>query len=185
VTKETRIALVGKYTENHDTYLSVVKALLHASLACNFKLKIEWIDSCALEASQIQQDPERHALAWKTLRSSHGVLVPGGFGLRGLEGMIEAVKYARYGGVPYLGICLGMQAAVIEFARSKLVRPKSNSAEFVKGLKEGEEVVVFMPEGDRQRMGGTMRLGSRTTLLQPGSMAHRLYGGEGEEELEV
>ncbi|CAM9806681.1 unnamed protein product, partial [Ectocarpus sp. 8 AP-2014] len=87
--------------------------------------------------------------------------------------------------VPFLGICLGMQAAVIEFARAKLGRENANSAEFAQGLAPQDEVVVFMPEGDRTRMGGTMRLGSRVTVLRPGSRAFELYGGKGTEELEV
>ncbi|CAM9329113.1 unnamed protein product [Ectocarpus fasciculatus] len=182
---EAVIGLVGKYTELHDTYLSVVKALLHASLHCKRKLTVKWIDSSALDTTKQHKDPSKHANAWAELKSCHGVLVPGGFGSRGLEGKIQAIKYARKCRVPFLGICLGMQAAVIEFARAKLARENANSAEFAQGLAPQDEVVVFMPEGDRTRMGGTMRLGSRVTVLRPGSRAFELYGGKGTEELEV
>eukprot|EP00903_Cladosiphon_okamuranus_P006608 g6455.t1 len=185
VSDEAVIGLVGKYTELHDTYLSVVKALLHAALHCKRKLSVKWIDSSALDTTKKHKDPSKHVKAWEELRSCHGVLVPGGFGSRGLEGKIQAIRYARKCRVPFLGICLGMQAAVIEYARGKLGREKANSAEFAQGLAPQDEVVVFMPEGDRTRMGGTMRLGSRVTVLRPGSQAFQLYGGEGTEELEV
>eukprot|EP00611_Tribonema_gayanum_P031683 TRINITY_DN920_c0_g1_i9.p1 TRINITY_DN920_c0_g1~~TRINITY_DN920_c0_g1_i9.p1 ORF type:complete len:621 (+),score=230.48 TRINITY_DN920_c0_g1_i9:400-2262(+) len=175
VSDEVRIALVGKYTDLHDTYLSVVKALLHASLAHRQRLHVEWIDSTALEGGA-KGGPEA-AAAWQQLRSCDGVLVPGGFGERGLEGKIAAIREAREGGVPFLGICLGMQAAVIEYARTVLGVEGANSAEFAPALDDTQRVVVFMPEGSRDRMGGTMRLGARETRIDAGSLAHELYGG--------
>ncbi|CAM9715714.1 unnamed protein product, partial [Chrysoparadoxa australica] len=141
---EVRIALVGKYTELHDTYLSVVKALLHASLAQSVKLEVEWVDSSALDPDTAAS-PELLEAASKALQRCHGVLVPGGFGERGLEGKIAAIAYAREEKVPFLGICLGMQASVIEFARSQLGVQKANSAEFSKGLSEEEKVSINWP----------------------------------------
>ena len=107
------------------------------------------------------------------------MVVPGGFGNRGMEGKISTIQYSRETGKPFLGICLGMQAAVIEYCRNVLGIEKAHSAEFVADLVTDEEdVVIFMPEGDRERMGGTMRLGARETLLKDGSTARRLYGKE-------
>jgi CTP synthase len=118
-------------------------------------------------------------LAMARLLECDGMVVPGGFGSRGFEGKIKAIRTAREDRIPFLGICLGMQAAVIEYARTFAHIPKAHSAEFHSNLVEGEEdVVIFMPEGDRERMGGTMRLGARETILQKGSIARKLYGHE-------
>jgi len=179
VSEEATVAVVGKYLGLTDTYLSIQKALLHAALATEQKLRLEWVDSSALTDAARDADPAAHAAAWAQVRGADGVLIPGGFGTRGLEGKIAAARYARESGAPFLGVCLGMQCAVIEFARSALGRPKANSAEFAPELAPGDRAVVFMPEGDREKMGGTMRLGARTTLLAPGSRAHGLYGGRG------
>ncbi|XP_052625584.1 uncharacterized protein LOC111902032 [Lactuca sativa] len=164
LTNSVKIAMVGKYVGLTDSYLSVVKALLHACIACSLKPSIEWIAASDLEDESARLTPEAHAKAWETLRSAACVLVPGGFGDRGVKGMILAAKYARENKVPYLGICLGMQISVIEISRSILGWKEANSTEFVEHATN--PVVIFMPEGSRTHMGNTMRLGSRRTLLQ-------------------
>mmetsp|Transcript_13057 Transcript_13057/g.14943 ORF Transcript_13057/g.14943 Transcript_13057/m.14943 type:complete len:650 (-) Transcript_13057:581-2530(-) len=165
------IAMVGKYCNQGDAYLSVVKALTHASIATKQKLKIEFIDSSELEGGKEE--------TMSRLLKCDGMVVPGGFGSRGFEGKINAIRKAREEKIPFLGICLGMQAAVIEYARSFGNMPAAHSAEFQKNLTEGkDDVVIFMPEGDRKRMGGTMRLGARETILRDESLVRKLYGHE-------
>nr|XP_023923510.1 CTP synthase-like [Quercus suber] len=172
--ESVRIALVGKYVGLSDSYLSVVKALLHACIACSLKPSIDWIAASDLEDDSARLTPEAHATAWETLRNAACVLVPGGFGDRGVTGMILAAKYARENKVPYLGICLGMQISVIEFARSVLGLERANSNEFDDNTPN--PVVIFMPEGSRTHMGNTMRLGSRKTLFQtPDCITSKLY----------
>lgn len=158
-----RIAMVGKYTGLSDSYLSVLKALLHASVACRRKLTVDWIPASDLEDETKAENPESYRVAWDLLKGADGVLVPGGFGDRGVQGKILAAKYARENKVPYLGICLGMQTAVIEFARSVLGLKDANSEEFDRSTKN--PFVVVMPEGSTTHMGGTMRLGSRRTYF--------------------
>lgn len=171
------IVLVGKYTSLHDSYLSVIKSLEHCSMRCGKKLNLIWVDASHLEAA-IEAPAEYHK-AWLGLHEADGILVPGGFGLRGTEGMIMAAKYAREHKKPYLGICLGMQIATIEFARHVCGMPNATSAEL---NKTGEDqVIIFMPEGDKEKLGGTMRLGRKPTTFQPGtewSKLRKLYGGE-------
>ncbi|KAL6564138.1 hypothetical protein OROMI_015588 [Orobanche minor] len=164
LTNSVRIAMVGKYVGMTDSYLSVVKALLHACIACSLKPSIDWIAASDLEDNSAKSTPEAYATAWKTLRNAACILVPGGFGDRGVKGMILAAKYARQKKVPYLGICLGMQISVIEIARNVLGLEKANSTEF--DDQTPTPVVIFMPEGSKTHMGSTMRLGSRKTLLQ-------------------
>ncbi|KAF5745904.1 CTP synthase [Tripterygium wilfordii] len=174
ITDSVRIAMVGKYVGLTDSYLSVVKALLHACIACSLKPAIDWIAASDLEDDSATSAPEAHAAAWSTLRNAKCVLVPGGFGDRGVKGMILAAKYARENKVPYLGICLGMQISVIEFARSVLRLERANSAEF--DDQTPNPVVIFMPEGSRTHMGSTMRLGSRRTLFKtPDCITSKLY----------
>ncbi|KAK8635617.1 hypothetical protein V6N13_004346 [Hibiscus sabdariffa] len=174
LTDSVRIAMVGKYVGLTDSYLSVVKALLHACIAFSLKPSIDWIAASDLEDDTAQSAPEAHAAAWKSLRNAECVLVPGGFGDRGVCGMILAAKYARENNVPYLGICLGMQISVIEYARSVLGLEKANSHEFDEDTPN--PVVIFMPEGSRTHMGSTMRLGSRRTLFQtPDCVTSKLY----------
>ncbi|KAL9318853.1 hypothetical protein ACSQ67_015370 [Phaseolus vulgaris] len=175
LTESVRIAMVGKYVGLTDSYLSVVKALLHACVARSLKPSIDWIAASDLEDESAKSTPEAHAAAWTTLKSADCVLVPGGFGDRGVRGMMLAAKYARENNVPYLGICLGMQIAVIEFARSVLGWENANSVEF--DAQTPNPVVIFMPEGSRTHMGSTMRLGSRRTLLQTSDcFTSKLYG---------
>ncbi|KAI4333235.1 hypothetical protein L6164_018069 [Bauhinia variegata] len=170
-----RIAMVGKYTGLKDAYLSVLKALLHASVACRRKLIVDWVAAGDLEDTTAEEDPDAHRTGWGLLKGANGILVPGGFGDRGVQGKILAAKYARENNIPYLGICLGMQIAVIEFARSVLGLHDANSAEFDPATKN--PCVIFMPEGSKTHMGGTMRLGSRRTYFQVADCkSAKLYG---------
>eukprot|EP00743_Colponemidia_sp_Colp-15_P003000 GILK01003243.1.p1 GENE.GILK01003243.1~~GILK01003243.1.p1 ORF type:complete len:570 (+),score=98.15 GILK01003243.1:52-1761(+) len=177
LTEDVVIALVGKYTGLQDSYLSVVKALKHGAIHSDRNLVIEWIESTDLEPAMKQTEPEKYESAWRRLRNCDGVLCPGGFGDRGIEGKILAANYARTNNVPYLGVCLGLQIAVIEFARNVLGMKTANSAEFDE--KTNEHVVVFMPEISTTAMGGTMRLGSRLTIIKnKSSLGCKLYGGK-------
>ncbi|CAN7118907.1 unnamed protein product [Brassica rapa subsp. narinosa] len=170
-----RIAVVGKYTELLDSYLSIHKALLHASVARRKKLVIDWISASDLELGAKKENPDAYKAVWKLLKGADGILVPGGFGNRGVQGKILAAKYARENKVPYLGICLGMQLAVIEYARTVLGLSDANSTELDPNTKS--PCVVFMPEGSKTHMGGTMRLGSRRTYFQAkDSKSAKLYG---------
>ena len=163
--KKVNIAIVGKYVELHDAYLSVVEALNHAGYANNAAVTLDWVDSESLTPETVD---ERMAKA-------DGVLVPGGFGKRGIEGMVLAADWARRTGVPYFGICLGMQIAVIDAARSLANLPAANSREFDP---EGSACVIdLMPDqqGNLPK-GGTMRLGAYPCAVQPGTLLHRIYG---------
>jgi CTP synthase len=176
---ECVIAVVGKYIDQGDAYLSVVKALTHAAMATKQKLRIEWIEASSLAPDVGAGENDMSKSAWERLTKCDGVVVPGGFGSRGMEGKIATIKYARENKLPYLGICLGMQAAVIEHCRNVLGIEKAHSSEFSDDLvKDEEDAVIFMPEGDRERMGGTMRLGARETILKENSIARHLYGEE-------
>jgi len=175
---ECVIAVVGKYIDQGDAYLSVVKALTHAAMATKQRLRIEWIEASSLNPDGDDENDD-NATSWKRLKECDGCVVPGGFGNRGMEGKIATIQYCRENDKPFLGICLGMQAAVIEYCRNVLGIEKAHSAEFLDDLKKDEEdAVIFMPEGDRERMGGTMRLGARETILKDGSTARKLYGKE-------
>jgi CTP synthase len=161
----TRIAVVGKYIELKDSYKSLVEALTHGGIANDTRVDLVWVD-----AEQIERDgPDAH------FADVHGVLVPGGFGDRGIEGKIEAVRYAREHGVPYFGICLGMQCAVIEFARHVCGLDGANSSEF--NPRTAHPVIDLLPEQRQlEDKGGTMRLGLYPIVLAEGSRASRLYG---------
>lgn len=174
---EVTIAMVGKYTGLSDSYLSVIKALQHSAYKVGAKMNISWVEATLLEPESAESKPELQAQAWADLKRADGILVPGGFGTRGVEGKMLAAQYAREGEVPYLGICLGLQVAVIEFARNVLGLSGANSTEFDEDTPH--PAVIFMPEGSRTHMGGTMRLGSRQTNLQTTECAaYELYGGE-------
>ena len=163
VEKEVRIAMVGKYTGLSDSYLSVIKALQHSSYAVNHKLVIDWIESANLDDETAESAPQAHAEAWGLLKGVDGILVPGGFGRRGIEGKIKAAEYARTNNVPYLGVCLGLQVATIEFCRNVLGMEGANSTEFDEDTPH--PAVVFMPEISKTHMGGTMRLGTKPTPI--------------------
>lgn len=174
---ECVIAMVGKYVDQGDAYLSVIKALLHAAIATKQRLKVEWIEASHLEINDEDTTEEIYNDAMSRLKNCDGVVVPGGFGVRGFEGKVETIKYARKSKIPFLGICLGMQASVVEYSRNVLGRPEAHSAEFKEDLAEDyDDAIIFMPEGDRERMGGTMRLGLRETVLIEGSTAEKIYG---------
>lgn len=165
VHKKVRIALVGKYTQLHDAYLSVVEALSHAGTANDAYVEIEWIDSETLTEKNVGQK----------LADVTGILVPGGFGDRGIEGMITAVQYAREHGVPYFGICLGMQMAVVEFARHILGYEDANSEEFSETSEH--KIIALMPDQvNVVEKGGTMRLGKYPCVLREGTRSRTLYG---------
>lgn len=176
-----KIALVGKYTNLNDSYLSVTKSLEHASMKCRRQLEILWVEASNLEPETQEVDKNKFHDSWNKLSSADGILVPGGFGTRGIEGMILAAKWARESGVPFLGVCLGLQVAAIEFARNVIGRPNSSSTEFLDEtlLAPEDQVVIYMPEIDKEHMGGTMRLGLRPTIFQPNSEwsnIRKLYG---------
>jgi CTP synthase len=162
-----KVALVGKYVELHDAYMSVREALKHAALSLGIEVEIAWIHSAELEKGR----------GWETLRSVDGIIVPGGFGSRGIEGKIQAARYARQERVPYLGLCLGMQLMVIEFARHVLHNEETNSTEFDRSTPH--PVIDLMPDQrDIADMGGTMRLGLYPCHLQPGTRAGEAYDQE-------
>ncbi|XP_078492571.1 CTP synthase 2 isoform X2 [Ciona intestinalis] len=168
------IALVGKYTRLEDSYASVIKALRHAALAINRKLVLTIVDSTELEEETLKEKPVIYHDAWKQLCLADGVLVPGGFGPRGVEGKIAAVKWARLNKKPYLGVCLGLQVAAIEFARTVLNMEDANSSEL--NPNTSHPVVIDMPEHNKGDMGGTMRLGQRRTVFQTeDSILRKLY----------
>lgn len=166
-TKETSIAIVGKYVQLHDAYLSIVEALHHAGYETGTKVSIKWIDSENITREN----------AGDILSEVSGIIVPGGFGNRGIEGKIAAAEYARTHNLPYLGICLGMQIAVIEFARHVCGMENANSGEFDKNTKYN--VIDFMPDqNDSMAKGGTMRLGAYPCHIAPGTMMEKCYGKE-------
>jgi CTP synthase len=159
------VALVGKYVELHDAYMSVREALRHAGLACNIDVEVIWVHSSDLEKTS----------SLELIESADGILVPGGFGERGTEGKIKAIQYAREQQVPYLGLCLGMQLMVVEFARHVLGYEDANSTEFDPST--DDPVIDLMPDQrDLADMGGTMRLGLYPCKLQEGTLAARAYG---------
>lgn len=173
------IALVGKYISLHDSYLSVIKSLEHSAMACRRKLNIIWVDASHLEKSTEEMHPEAFHKAWHEVCTADGILVPGGFGKRGIEGMVSAANWARVRGKSYLGICLGMQIAVIEYARNVCGITEGTSSEFDPNT--STPVVINMPEIDQVNLGGTMRLGGRSTVFQEGtewSKLRSLYGHE-------
>ena len=162
---EVRIGLVGKYVQLHDAYLSVAEALQHAGYQCGTYVKIEWIDSEKLTEQTVEEE----------LAGLQGIIVPGGFGNRGIEGMILAAGYAREKGIPYLGICLGMQIAVMEFARHVAGITDANSGEFDELC--ANKVIDYMPgQNDDIDKGGTLRLGSYPCEIQKGTGMEKCYG---------
>ena len=169
--KDVKIAMVGKYTNLEDAYLSVVEAIKSAAVYNKRKAEIIWIDSEKLEA----KDKE----AWAELKSCKGMVIPGGFGIRGIEGKIAAANYARTNKIPYLGLCLGSQILAIEFARSKLKDKQITSEEFDEDekLPRSKYLVHFMPDQHKGRAkGGTLRLGSYQCKLKKGTKAYEAYG---------
>ena len=165
--KKVTIGLVGKYVQLHDAYLSVAEALRHAGYVYGARVQIKWIDSETVNDKN----------AAETLAGCDGILVPGGFGNRGIEGMIATARYARTSNVPYLGICLGMQIAVIEFARSVLDLADANSGEFDEN--SNHKVIDFMPDQNNEmNKGGTMRLGAYPCKIAAGTKMAECYKTE-------
>jgi len=168
---EINIALVGKYVELHDAYISVREALKHAALNLGVELNLSWVHSADLEKGR----------DWDKVEAADGIIVPGGFGSRGIEGKIQAAHYARKHKIPYLGLCLGMQLMVVDFAREVLNNDKANSSEFDQSTPH--PVIDLMPDQEGiTDMGGTMRLGLYPCRLQPGSIAAEAYNLEEVEE---
>lgn len=168
---KVKIALVGKYVELHDAYMSVREALIHASLRLGVELDLQWVHSTDLEKPK----------GLELLKGVDGIVVPGGFGSRGIEGKILAANYARTNKIPYLGLCLGMQLMVIDFARSVLKTDDVNSTEFDHSTTN--PVIDLMPEQQQiSDKGGTMRLGLYPCKLQPGTIAAQAYGEDLVEE---
>ena len=161
------IAIVGKYVKLEDSYISVIESLYHAGFANNVKVKVKLIDSETITKENVAEQ----------LKGIDGVVVPGGFGNRGIEGMINAIQYVRENKIPFLGICLGMQLSVIEYARNVLGLKDSNSIEIDENTKN--PVIHIMEEQkDIIKKGGTMRLGAYPCKIKPGSLANKLYQKE-------
>jgi CTP synthase len=162
---EVSIAIVGKYVEYEDSYKSLKEALVHGALAHNLKLRVTWLEAEGLET------PDYAA----QLEGYDGILVPGGFGKRGIEGMLNAIRYARESGTPYFGICLGMQTACIEYARNVCGLKDANSGEFDPATPY--RIIYKLRElTGVEEMGGTMRLGAWDCVLEPNSLAAHAYG---------
>ncbi len=166
---EVSIGIVGKYVEYEDSYKSLKEALTHGALAKGLKLRITWIEAEGLESKHEGDDSYK-----SQLQGFDGILVPGGFGKRGIEGMLNAIRYARENNVPYFGICLGMQTACIEFARNVCGLAHANSSEFDPAAQH--RIIYKLRElTGVEEMGGTMRLGAWTCILQPDSLAANAY----------
>jgi CTP synthase len=164
---EVTIGIVGKYVEYEDSYKSLKEALVHGALAHNLKLQVNWIEAEGLETGDSTYEEQ--------LAGYDGILVPGGFGKRGIEGMLIAIRYAREKKVPYFGICLGMQTACIEFARNVCGLAGANSSEFDPATPH--RVIYKLRElRGVEELGGTMRLGAWPCKIEPGTLAHKIYG---------
>ena len=166
-TDQVTIALVGKYVELHDAYLSVVESLKHGGIANHAEVNIKWIDSELINEDNTQE----------TFKDVDGILVPGGFGHRGTEGKILAAKYARENNIPYLGLCLGMQLAIVEFAKNVCGLKDADSTEFTPDTKN--PVICILPDKEGiEDIGGTLRLGAYPCRLKKDTIAYRLYKKE-------
>ncbi len=166
-TRQVKIAVTGKYTSLRDAYASIIKAVEHCGVHLDCEVELEWIDTASIDSANVA----RH------LKGMHGVIVPGGFGVRGTEGKIECIRYARENGIPYLGLCLGFQMAVIEYARNVCGITDANSSEFDPKCKN--PVIDILPEQKKiEGLGGNMRLGGKDVQLSPGTLAARLFGDQ-------
>ncbi|CCY58417.1 cTP synthase [Clostridium sp. CAG:632] len=170
-TRKVTVALVGKYVALHDAYISVVEALKHGAVAHDAEVDIKWVDSELVNSENVGE----------ILKDVHGIIVPGGFGDRGIEGMIDAIRYARENRIPYLGLCLGMQLTIVEFARNVLGYADANSSEF--NPSSVHQVIHIMPDQNGVTdLGGTLRLGSYPCVLDKDSKSYQLYGTDHIEE---
>ena len=169
--KEVTIGIIGKYTYVHDSYLSIIKALEHVAPYLGAKVKIKWIESTDIEDGNVKVEG--------SLKDVDGLIIPGGFGKRGIEGKIDAIRYARENKIPFLGLCLGMQLAVIEFARNVCGLSEANSTEFADTK---QPVIDFIPEQinivNKSKYGGTMRLGTYPAILKDGTIIKKLYNAD-------
>jgi CTP synthase len=164
---EVSIAIVGKYVEYEDSYKSLKEAMVHGALAHHLKLKVTWIEAEGIEGEKGTYESQ--------IENYDGILVPGGFGKRGIAGMLNAIRYARENQVPYFGICLGMQTACVEFARNVCGLGEANSTEFDPATPH--RIIFKLRElMGVEELGGTMRLGAWTCKLEPNSLAHKVYG---------
>lgn len=165
--KTVNIAITGKYTELHDSYVSIMESLKSSCGNLGVKLKIRWIETTDIESKKVKVSG--------ALKGVDGIIVPGGFGPRGTEGKIECIRYARENRIPFLGLCYGFQLATIEFARNVCGLEKANSTEI--DPKTPNPVIDLLPEQRRiYKKGGTMRLGGHDVIIKRGTMAHRIYG---------
>ena len=162
---KVKVAIVGKYVKLEDSYISVVESLQHAGFVNKVKVEIDMVDSETIVAENVKEKLSKY----------DAIVVPGGFGNRGIEGMIETIKYAREEKVPFLGICLGMQMTVIEYARNVLGLKDANSAEFSENTKN-PVIHIMETQKDIKKKGGTMRLGSYPCVIKGGSLAEEVYG---------
>ena len=166
-TGEVTVALVGKYTQLHDAYISVVEALKHGGISNHCVVNIKWVDSETVTEENVSD----------ILKDVNGVLVPGGFGDRGIDGMLYAIRYARENKVPYLGLCLGMQLSIVEFIRNVVGYSDAHSIEL--NPSTTHPVIALMPDQNGvEDIGGTLRLGSYPCVLDKNSQAYQLYGEE-------
>jgi CTP synthase len=167
-TEAVKIGVVGKYTDLADSYTSIREALVHGGIANDAGVELEWMASDLFTDQQAAGD---------LLARVHGLLVPGGFGVRGVEGMVEAIRWARENRLPFLGICLGLQVAIIEYARNVCRLPATNSSEFEA---ECANPVISLMNSQRevQDLGGTMRLGAYPCKLRSGSRVAQVYGAD-------
>ena len=174
--KSVTIGVTGKYTAIRDAYASIDKALEHCSAHAGCRVNIEWIDTSEIWPAGVTDPEERQRYVAQRLRGLHGIIVPGGFGNRGVEGKVECVRFAREHKIPFLGICLGFQMAVIEFARNVCGLPDVNSSEFA--TKCRNPVIDTLPEQKKiEGLGGNMRLGAKDIELTPNTLISRLYEG--------
>jgi len=165
--KSVNIAITGKYTELHDSYVSIMESLKSSCGNLGVKLKIKWIETTDIENKKVKVSA--------ALKGMDGIIVPGGFGPRGTEGKIECIRYARENRIPFLGLCYGFQLATIEFARNVCGLEKADSTEI--DPKTPNPVIDLLPEQRKiYKKGGTMRLGGHDVLIRKGTMAHRIYG---------
>jgi CTP synthase len=163
-TKSVNLAVTGKYTTLRDSYASIIKACEHCGVHLGVNVNIDWLDTTEID----QENVERH------LKAAHGIIVPGGFGVRGTEGKIDCIRFARENRVPYLGLCLGFQMAVIEFARNVCGIENANSSEFDPKTKDA--VIDILPEQKKiEGLGGNMRLGGKEIELKPGTVTAKLF----------
>ena len=164
--KEITVGIAGKYTNVQDSYLSILKALEHTAPYHGAKVKVKWIETTDIENGKISVED--------AMRNVNGLIVPGGFGLRGTEGKISCVKYAREKKIPFLGLCFGFQMAVIEFARNVCGVKDANSSEV---CERGDAVICILPEQEEiKELGGTMRLGGLDLIVKEKTLTHKLYG---------